>query len=70
MQIVSSNIRTANYDRKSWTLTLTFINRPRWTYTYFKVPPRIWVEFVKAGSKGTYFTDIIRDRFQYSRTIS
>ena len=67
MKIVSSNIRTASYDRKNRQLQMTFINRPRWVYIYYKVPPNIWVEFVKSDSKGQYFSQIIRDRFQYTR---
>lgn len=69
MQIVSSNIRTADYDRVKRELTITFINRPNWRYTYSKIPPRIWVEFVRSSSKGQYFSDIIRDNYQYRRTI-
>ena len=45
---------------------MTFINRPRWRYTYYKVSPRIWVEFVRSQSKGQYFSDIIRDHYMYS----
>nr|DAU29236.1 MAG TPA: KTSC domain [Caudoviricetes sp.] len=67
MNIISSNIRTATYDRKKRELQMTFINRPRWVYTYYKVPPNIWTEFVRSDSKGQYFSQIIRDRFQYSR---
>lgn len=48
---------------------MTFINRPRWVYTYYKVPPRIWVEFVKSNSKGQYFSDIIRDNYQYNKIV-
>lgn len=69
MQIVSSNIRTADYDRQKRELIMTFINRPRWVYIYYKVSPRIWTEFVKSQSKGQYFSDIIRDHYQYSRII-
>ena len=67
MRIISSNIRTASYDRKNRQLRMTFINRPRWVYIYYKVPPNIWVEFVRSDSKGQYFSQIIRDRFQYTR---
>lgn len=49
---------------------MTFVNRPNWVYTFYKVSPRIWVEFVRSSSKGQYFSDIIRDNYQYSRTIS
>lgn len=70
MQIVSSNIRTAEYDRSKKELRMTFINRPRWVYVYYNVPTRIWVEFVKSKSKGQYFSDILRDNYRYSRTVS
>lgn len=69
MQIVSSNIRTAAYDRKKRELYMTFVNRPLWLYTYYKVSPRIWVEFVRSASKGQYFSEIIRDNYRYSRTV-
>lgn len=69
MQIVSSNIRTADYDRRKRELRMTFVNRPRWVYIFYKVSPRIWTEFVKSQSKGQYFSDIIRDNFLYSRII-
>ena len=68
MQVVSSNIRTADYDRKKRELYLTFINRPNWLYTYYRVPPRIWVEFVRSNSKGQYFSQIIRETYKYTRT--
>lgn len=69
MRIVSSNIKTADYDRIKRELKMTFINRPRWVYIYYKVPPRIWVEFVKSQSKGQYFTQIIREGFLYRKII-
>lgn len=67
MQIYSSNIKTAEYDREKRELKMTFINRPMWLYTYYKVSPRIWTEFVKSESKGQYFSQIIRDNYRYSR---
>lgn len=69
MQIVSSNIRTADYDRVKKELTLTFVNRPRWVYTYYKVPITIWTGFIRSQSKGQYFSDVIRDVYRYRRTI-
>lgn len=70
MQIVSSNIRTADYDRTRRELRMTFINRPRWLYVYYNVPLRIWVELVRSQSKGQYFSEIIRDSYRYSRIVS
>lgn len=70
MQIVSSNIRTADYDRIKRELTMTFIKRPRWVYVFHKVPPRIWVEFVRSKSKGQYFSQIIKETFNYTKLIT
>ena len=69
MQINSSNIKSADYDRQTQRLTLIFINRPSWVYTYYHVSPKVWVEFIKAQSKGTYFSAAIRDVYTYRRTI-
>lgn len=70
MRIISSNIKTADYDRKKRELRMTFVNRPRWLYTYYKVPIRIWVEFVRSQSKGQYFSQIIREKYRYSRIVT
>ena len=69
MQIVSSNIKTADYNRTKKELTMTFINRPRWVYIYYKVPPRIWIEFVRSSSKGQYFSEIIRNTFPFKKIV-
>lgn len=69
MNVVSSNIKTADYDRVKRELTMTFINRPRWVYVFSKIPPNIWKEFVRASSKGEYFSAVIRDKYNYTRTI-
>lgn len=69
MQVVSSNIKTADYDRTKRELTLTFINRPRWVYIYYNVPVKIWTQFIKSASKGQFFSDVIRDVYRYRRII-
>lgn len=69
MRIVSSNIKTADYDRTKRELKMTFINRPRWVYTYYKVPLRIWVEFVRSQSKGQYLKEIIETSFSFCKTV-
>lgn len=68
MRIASSNIRTAEYNAKTRELKMTFVKRPMWEYTYYKVSPRIWVEFVRSDSKGRYHADIIKPKYSYSRT--
>lgn len=70
MNIMSSNIRSADYNRTKRELSMVFVNRPRWVYVYYNVSPRIWTEFVRSQSKGQYFSDVIRDNFSYSRIIS
>ena len=69
MQVVSSNIKTADYDRKRRELRMIFINRPRWVYIYKNVSLRIWNEFVRSSSKGQYFSQIIRDSYTYKRIV-
>ena len=69
MQIVSSNIKTADYDRQKRQLKMTFVNRPRWIYIYLNVSSRIWTEFVRSQSKGQYFSQIIRDSYNYKRIV-
>jgi KTSC domain len=32
-------------------------------YRYFLVPPRVFVEFMQAESKGAFFNERIRDRY-------
>lgn len=58
-----------DYESKSRILTMTFINRPRWIYTYYNVPKTIWTGLIKAQSKGEYFSNHIRDRFRYERIV-
>lgn len=67
MRIASSNIRTAEYNPKTRELKMTFVKRPMWEYTYYKVSPAIWVGFVRCESKGRYHADIIQPRYQFTR---
>lgn len=69
MKIVSSNIMSADYDRTKRELTMVFINRPRWVYTYYNVPIKIWNEFIRSQSKGEYFSAVIRDVYRYKRMV-
>ena len=69
MRITSSNIRTADYDKRSHILTMSFNKRPRWIYAYYHVPPKVWVNFRRAKSRGIYFHDYIKYQYSYKRTI-
>lgn len=70
MNISSSNIKTADYNKSTRTLSMVFINRPRWEYTYYNVPLPIWTRFIASTSKGEYFSAIIRDVYRYTRKIN
>lgn len=65
MNVNSSNLKTVDYDKREKLLTATFINRPRWIYTYYQVPATIWTAFIKAKSKGKFFADFIKDVYTY-----
>lgn len=69
MKIASSNIATADYDRNTRVLTMTFINRPFWKYEYQRVPIRVWTDFLRSESKGQYFSGAIRNIYRYKRII-
>lgn len=54
----SSTILSAQYDKKTSTLTVVFRHGKR--YSYPNVPLETWVEFLAAESKGTFFSRAIR----------
>lgn len=43
------------------TLSIWFVESGR--YDYFGVPESVYIAFLNAGSKGTFFNDRIRDRY-------
>ena len=65
--IGSSNLWKADYDRMKMEMTIVFLNRKNWLYTYQGVPIRVWTNFLKAESKGQYFASFIKDNYIYSR---
>lgn len=69
MRVKSSNIKTAEYDKRTHLLVLTFINRPTWVYTYKAVPAKVWTNFIKADSQGQYFANYIKDEYNFTRSI-
>lgn len=70
MRVVSSNIEYADYNRVTRVLTLRFISRPLWEYSYYKVSSRIWTEFVRSQSKGRYFADFIKDKYKFTKKVT
>ena len=68
--IGSSNIWKVDYDRVKMEMTIIFLNRRTWIYTYSGVPIRVWTSFLKAESHGTYFSQNIKDNYKYKRTFT
>jgi len=59
--VSSSNIRSIGYDPDSMTLEVEFNNGG--LYQYQGVPPSEHASLMSAGSKGTYFSANIRNRY-------
>ena len=55
-------------DKEEQRLVVRFVSGK--VYTYDDVPPEIAEGFRAAASKGTYFNDVIRDRFPFARSRS
>ena len=64
----SSVIQSFVYDKEEQRLVVRFVSGK--VYTYGDVPAGIVDGFKAAASKGTYFNDVIRDRFPFVRTRS
>ena len=61
----SSVIQSFVYDKDQRRLVVRFVSGR--VYAYDAVPAGIVDGFRAAPSKGTYFNDVIRDRFPFSR---
>lgn len=61
--VASSAIRSVDYDAKSRTLFVVFGDGDR--YAYFEVPLELFTAFLGAESKGRFFAEHVRDRFDY-----
>jgi hypothetical protein len=56
------------YDDDAEELDITFSSGK--TYRYFNVPRKIYAKLLKAGSKGQFFNDVIKDEFRHSEVRS
>jgi len=64
-QIVkSSNLKSIGYDQSSNILEVEFLSGG--IYQYFKVPSQIYLELMKATSKGSYFHKNIKNKYKYN----
>lgn len=59
----STVIRRFDYDEDSRVLRVTFQSGD--VYAYFNVPPELPREWRAAFSKGVFFAERVRDRFDY-----
>ena len=65
--LVSSTIKSVEYDDEARELDITFTSGK--TYRYFNVPLEIYAEFLDAGSKGKFFNDHIKGVFAFVEVI-
>ncbi len=63
--VASSAISSVGYDERSSVLEVEF--RSGAVYDYFKVPPKVYRELLKAPSKGRFVSRRIRDRYPFVR---
>lgn len=66
--VPSSVIQSFVYDKEEQRLGVRFVSGK--VYTYDDVPGATVAGFRAAASKGTYFNDVIRDRFPFARRRS
>ena len=63
--VISSSLRSANYDDRTATLIIVFRNGGR--YLYKDVPRTLYEALLSAPSKGSYFDAYIKDRYRFNR---
>lgn len=61
----SSNLVSVGYDSDSLTLEIEF--KGDRVYQYFDVPETLYQELMQASSKGTFFSENVRDQYRYTR---
>ena len=61
----SSNLSAVGYDPSDSTFVVRFRNGT--TYKYLRVPQTLFDALVRAPSKGAFFNENIKERFQYLR---
>jgi hypothetical protein len=61
----STVIAQFEYEKRKSELVVTFRSGKR--YAYAGVPPKVYEDFLRAGSKGRYFSLHIRDRYPTRR---
>jgi len=64
--VASTNISSIGYDEGTQTLEVEFHSRS--IYQYYNVPPNLFEELLKAGSKGRFLNTYIKNAYPFSRT--
>ena len=65
--LVSSTIKSVEYDDEARELDITFTSGKK--YRYFNVPLEIYTEFLDAGSNGKFFNDNIKGAFSFLEVV-
>ena len=61
----STNIASAGYDESQNMLEILFTSKT--LYQFFEIPKELFLKLMDSESKGTFFHENIKDRFQYQR---
>jgi len=62
IRVVSSAIQAVGYDPETRRMKITFAQG--YTYDFCGVPQHVYDCLIKARSKGAYYNDYIKDRYQ------
>lgn len=71
--VVSSNLQSVGYDADSQTLEIQFQGskgKPGNVYQYAAFPPSEWAAFNASGSKGSFFANNIKGKYQSTKIPS
>ena len=63
--VSSTTLASVAYDGARKLLELEFCSRA--VYQYFGVPAAVHTGLLRSSSKGAYFNEVIRDRYQFAR---
>ena len=63
--VASSNIASIGYDEATETLEVEFLNGT--IYQYFNVPPNMYEQLMREGSKGRFLNTYIKNAYPYTR---
>ncbi|MBT4326145.1 MAG: KTSC domain-containing protein, partial [Candidatus Nitrosopelagicus sp.] len=63
----STNIASAGYDESQKMLEILFTSKT--IYQFFEIPKELFLKLMDSESKGTFFHEHIKDRFQYQISV-